>query len=291
MGKKARKDIVDGYLFLLPSLIIFGLFMVYPLIYGFIISLYQWNGVGAKIYIGVQNYVTLFKDPLFWQALWHNVIIAVVVVSGKIVFGLLLALLLTGKFRGVAVYRTIYFLPMIMSAVAVGLLWSYIYNFNFGLINNGLRALGVPMDKLPTWLGDSSTALPSLMIVEIWRWAGYHTVIFIAALQGIPNELYEAARVDGATLFKKHWYVTLPQLKSTILLNVVLCLIGAFGTFDLVYVMTNGGPNRSTETILTYMYKQAFVGDRFSYASAIAYVAFLIILLLTVVQTRAVTEE
>lgn len=125
--------------------------MVYPFLYGFVISLYQWNGVGAKVYVGIQNYADLFRDQLFWQALSHNVIIAIVVVSGKIVLGLLLALLLAGKFRGVSVYRTIYFLPMIMSAVAVGLLWSYIYNFNFGIINNGLRALGVRADKLPAW--------------------------------------------------------------------------------------------------------------------------------------------
>lgn len=289
--KRIRKDIIDGYLFSLPALIIFALFMIYPLIYGFIISLNQWDGLGEKTFIGFENYTTLFQDQQFWQALSHNGIIAVVIVAGKVILGLLIALMLAGKFRGVTAYRTAYFMPMIMSTVAVGLLWSYIYNFNFGLVNNALRALGVPNSHLPTWLGDSSTALLSVMLVEIWRWVGYHTVIFIAALQGIPNDLYEAALVDGANNVQKHWYITIPQLKTSIVLNAILSLISALGTFDLVYVMTDGGPNRATETILTYMYKQAFVGDRFGYASAIAYIAFAIIIVFTVFQTRVMTEE
>lgn len=290
MSKIERKNLRDGYLFSAPALIFFVVFTIYPLLYGFVISLYQWNGVGKKTFIGLGNYVGLIQDSAFWAALQHNIIYAVGVVTGKVVIGLLLAILLTRKMKGITFYRICFFMPMMMSAVAVGYLWAYVYNYNFGLINSFLKAIGVPMNHLPKWLGSTHTSLISVIIVELWRWVGYHTVIFIAAIQGIPKELYEAATVDGANALQTHWYITFPQLKSTIILNVMLSLIGAIGTFDLIHVMTDGGPNKSTEMIMTYMYNQAFIGDRFGYASAIAYVAFLIILIFTILQTKVITE-
>lgn len=290
MSKIERKNLRDGYLFSAPALIFFVVFTIYPLLYGFVISLYQWNGVGKKTFIGLGNYLGLIQDSAFWAALQHNIIYAVGVVTGKVVIGLLLAILLTRKMKGITFYRICFFMPMMMSAVAVGYLWAYVYNYNFGLINSFLKAIGVPMNHLPKWLGSTDTSLISVIIVELWRWVGYHTVIFIAAIQGIPNELYEAATVDGANALQTHWYITFPQLKSTIILNVMLSLIGAIGTFDLIHVMTDGGPNKSTEMIMTYMYNQAFIGDRFGYASAIAYVAFLIILIFTILQTKVITE-
>ena len=290
MSKIERKNLRDGYLFSAPALIFFVVFTIYPLLYGFVISLYQWNGVGKKTFIGLGNYVGLIQDSAFWAALQHNIIYAVGVVTGKVVIGLLLAILLTRKMKGITLYRICFFMPMMMSAVAVGYLWAYVYNYNFGLINSFLKAIGVPMNHLPKWLGSTDTSLISVIIVELWRWVGYHTVIFIAAIQGIPKELYEAATVDGANALQTHWYITFPQLKSTIILNVMLSLIGAIGTFDLIHVMTDGGPNKSTEMIMTYMYNQAFIGDRFGYASAIAYVAFLIILIFTILQTKVITE-
>lgn len=276
MSKIERKNLRDGYLFSAPALIFFVVFTIYPLLYGFVISLYQWNGVGKKTFIGLGNYVGLIQDSAFWAALQHNIIYAVGVVTGKVVIGLLLAILLTRKMKGITFYRICFFMPMMMSAVAVGYLWAYVYNYNFGLINSFLKAIGVPMNHLPKWLGSTDTSLISVIIVELWRWVGYHTVIFIAAIQGIPKELYEAATVDGANALQTHWYITFPQLKSTIILNVMLSLIGAIGTFDLIHVMTDGGPNKSTEMIMTYMYNRSFIGDRFGYASAIAYVAFLL---------------
>lgn len=290
MSKIERKNLRDGYLFSAPALIFFVVFTIYPLLYGFVISLYQWNGVGKKTFIGLGNYVGLIQDSAFWAALQHNIIYAVGVVTGKVVIGLLLAILLTRKMKGITFYRICFFMPMMMSAVAVGYLWAYVYNYNFGLINSFLKAIGVPMNHLPKWLGSTDTSLISVIIVELWRWVGYHTVIFIAAIQGIPKELYEAATVDGANALQTHWYITFPQLKSTIILNVMLSLIGAIGTFDLIHVMTDGGPNKSTEMIMTYMYNQAFIGDRFGYASAIAYVAFLIIPIFTILQTKVITE-
>lgn len=290
MSKIERKNLRDGYLFSAPALIFFVVFTIYPLLYGFVISLYQWNGVGKKTFIGLGNYLGLIQDSAFWAALQHNIIYAVGVVTGKVVIGLLLAILLTRKMKGITFYRICFFMPMMMSAVAVGYLWAYVYNYNFGLINSFLKAIGVPMNHLPKWLGSTDTSLISVIIVELWRWVGYHTVIFIAAIQGIPKELYEAATVDGANALQTHWYITFPQLKSTIILNVMLSLIGAIGTFDLIHVMTDGGPNKSTEMIMTYMYNQAFIGDRFGYASAIAYVAFLIILIFTILQTKVITE-
>ena len=290
MSKIERKNLRDGYLFSAPALIFFVVFTIYPLLYGFVISLYQWNGVGKKTFIGLGNYVGLIQDSAFWAALQHNIIYAVGVVTGKVVIGLLLAILLTRKMKGITFYRICFFMPMMMSAVAVGYLWAYVYNYNFGLINSFLKAIGVPMNHLPKWLGSTDTSLISVIIVELWRGVGYHTVIFIAAIQGIPKELYEAATVDGANALQTHWYITFPQLKSTIILNVMLSLIGAIGTFDLIHVMTDGGPNKSTEMIMTYMYNQAFIGDRFGYASAIAYVAFLIILIFTILQTKVITE-
>ena len=198
MSKIERKNLRDGYLFSAPALIFFVVFTIYPLLYGFVISLYQWNGVGKKTFIGLGNYVGLIQDSAFWAALQHNIIYAVGVVTGKVVIGLLLAILLTRKMKGITFYRICFFMPMMMSAVAVGYLWAYVYNYNFGLINSFLKAIGVPMNHLPKWLGSTDTSLISVIIVELWRWVGYHTVIFIAAIQGIPKELYEAATVDGA---------------------------------------------------------------------------------------------
>jgi ABC-type sugar transport system permease subunit len=291
MKTRAVKDVIDGYLFCLPALLIFIVFMIYPIISGFYYSLNQWNGIGKKIFTGFENYKLLMRDPYFWGGFSHNVVYAIGTVTAKIVIGMLFALMLAGKFRGVTVYRAFYFLPMMMSYVAVGLLWAFImYHTNFGIINNTLMILGIPQTKLPLWLGDKSTALLSIMIVDVWRWVGYHIVLYIAAIQGIPEELYEAALVDGANLVQKHWFVTIPQLRNATILNIALCFIGAFSLFDLVYVMTQGGPNRATETILTYMYNQAFTADRFGYASAICYLLFVFIIIFSTIQTNIMNK-
>ena len=274
---------------LLPAALIFLGFTVYPLIYGFYISLNQWDGFTDMKFIGLQNYVNIFQDKLFVTSLVHNLEYAVVTVIGKIVLSLLLASLLNSKIKGITAFRTIYFIPVVISFMAIGLMFQLLLDPNVGLVNGLLMNIGIIKEPI-LFLADTNLALPTIMAIDIWKWVGYQTVIFLAGMQTISPDLYEAAEMDGATSWKKFRYVTIPQLRSVMIINLTLCVMGAFSVFDLPFVMTNGsgGPLNSTHVLMTYMYKITFGGSNsnMGYGSAVAYVVLIIIMVVSLIQSK-----
>ena len=266
-----------AFLMILPAAILFCLFYLWPFVNGFWLSLHNWDGFSDPTWAGFANYQRLLHDRIFLGALRNNLIFVVAVVILKNVLGLGLALLLNQALVGRAFFRAAAFIPVTMSFVAVGLLWSWIYNPVFGLLNGALDLFGLGGLK-QSWLGDADIALYSIIVVDVWKWLGFHAVIYLAGLQTIPSELYESAKMDGAGPLQRFRHVTVPMMMPIIFINTILGLSGAFvRNFDIVYVLTKGGPNHATEVVLTYMMSKAFQDGAMSYAAAIGYVLFLIV--------------
>jgi ABC-type sugar transport system permease subunit len=285
MKRASTKDWRAAWIFLLPALIFFAVFIIYPFVEGLILSLSVWDGFSPPAFVGLRNYEELFRPGgLFLKSLANNSVFAVYTVIGKNVLALFLAMLLNSKIRGRAAYRTILFLPTCLSFVAVGLVWGFIYNPSFGILNAFLSLFGHA--STISWLGDPGLALGSVAFVDIWKWTGYHMVLYLAGLQTIPSELYEAAAVDGASPVRTLGYITIPQLAPVIVVNVVISLMGAYGVFDIVYVMTRGGPYNATQMLLTNMYEVTFQQYQIGLGSAIVVMLFVIVMLITVLQNR-----
>lgn len=264
---------------LAPAAVLFSLFFLWPFLRGLWISLTRWDGFSAPVFIGVANYAKLLGDRLFLGALENNLIFVVLILLLKNVLGLGLAILLDRAIFLRGPIRAAVFIPVTLSFAATGLLWSWIYNPVFGLLNAALDGLGLSALKL-SWLGDADIALYSIIVVDVWKWLGFHAVIYLAGLQTIPDELYEAARIDGAGAVKRFRHITLPLMMPVILINIILGLSGAFvRNFDIVQVLTQGGPNHATEVVMTYMVKTAFQDGNMGYASAMGYALFLIVAL------------
>lgn len=265
---------ITGVFFLLPATIIFTVFIIWPVIQSAHYSLYSWDGLGPPTqFIGLDNYASLVNDSLFRQALLNNGFVIIWSLATQIPLGLSLAILLTGQIKGSSFFRTIYLSPLVLSGVIVGLLWKWIYNPTFGLANEILRMLSLEQ-YTSTWLGDASIALACIMLVSTWRDLGFYIVIFATAIQGIPQDLYEVATIDGANTWQLHRYITLPLLKTTILTATLLSVIGSLLFFDLVWIMTQGGPYNSSELVTTYMFKMAFTLKKWGYATTIGFVLF-----------------
>lgn len=287
---RTKSDVLVAYGFLLPALLVYIAFLLYPFLSGIVISLYRWNGVSPRQFQGIGNYVRLAADPRFLASLWHNVLYALGSVTGKIILGFIFALLLNARIRGMTVYRTLYFTPVVMSFVAVGLLWRWIYNPVFGLFDYLLQTIGFT-HKSVGWLSNPQIALWSVVLVDVWKWTGYHTVIFLAGLQTIPHELYEAAVVDGASFLRRILSITLPGIRQISIINITIALMGAFSVFDPVYVITGGGPYNSSEVILTYMYLRTFQQQELGYGTAMVVVLFAIVILISLWQQRFTRER
>ncbi len=240
--------------------------------------------------MGFQNYIDAMHDGTYWTALEHNVIYAVGTVTGKMVLGFGLALVLNRAMPGRAVFRTALFLPVVLSFVVVGLMWNWIYDYNSGLINDGLGAVGLGSLK-EAWLGSISLALYALIIVDIWKWFGFHMVIFLAGLQSIPSELYEASRIDGSSTWDEIRLITLPLMVPVIMINVILASSGAFNVFDIVYVMTTGGPVNATNVAMVDIYTEAFQFNQFGYASALSIVQLILVSAISLVILRLLRRE
>lgn len=267
--------------FLAPSLLLYAVFVLYPYAQAFWISLHQWRGVSAnKKYIGLDNYRKLANDDNFWNALRHNGEMLIVLPIFTIGLAMLFATLFVQGGRGVRganFYRITYFFPQVMSVVVVGILWQYIYNPNSGLVNGFLGAVG--LDSLErAWLGDTSTALWAVAAVIVWQAVGFYMVLFVAGMQSIPLDYYEAARLDGASRFRQFRDVTLPLLWDNVRVAIVYIAIAALDLFTIIQVMTGGRPQRSTDVVALYMYEQAFTNSQFGYASAIGVVLLILTL-------------
>lgn len=276
-----KQEAIFGYLFILPALAILAIFVIYPVISGFVISFLEWDVLSASHFVGLDNYRKLLVDTDFKTALWNTAYYAGVTVPLTILISLGLALLLNQGLIGTATYRAIYFLPVITSSVAISVVWKWIYNPDYGLLNIALYSLGLPC---PDWLGSTTWAMPAIIIMSIWRGLGSNIVIFLAGLQGVPRSLYEAATIDGASRYQLFRHITLPLISPTTFFVLVMSVISSFQVFDQVMVMTQGGPGNATLVVVYHIYREAFRNFRMGYASAAAYVLFLLILILTLFQ-------
>ncbi len=273
------------FLFLLPAILIFSLYMVTPIPLSAYYSLFEWEGFGEKVFLGLSNWSELIRDQVFQQALGNNLKLVILSMLGQLPIALLLAVFLSQKTRLTDFLKTVYFIPLLVSSVAVATLWSNIYNPNFGLLNMFFQALGFE-NLFIDYLGSPHLALYSVVVAINWRYIPFYMILFIAAINNIPENLYEAAEVDGASGFKKFFHITLPLLRPTIINAGVLSLVGSLKFFDIVYVLTGGGPSHASELMATYMYKSAFNDFRMGYGSTIALALFIIAFSLSLIFMR-----
>ena len=288
-GRK-RDERITAHAFTAPAVILLIAFLVVPMIYTVYYSgfKYQIMRPDAIKMIGIENYQKLFQDKNFWMALKNTVYFTVVVVPVQCILALGLALLVSKKFRGVAIFRTMYFSPQLTSMVVISVLWSVLYNANpsTGLINSLLVSLG--MDPI-NFLSNEHTAMNSIIFMSAWQGAGYQMMIFLAGLQGIPKDQYEAASVDGANKWNQFLFITLPGLKGTIKYVIMITMIQAMKLFTQPYIMTQGGPKNSTKTLVYYIYTQGFQKGNFGYACSIATVFFVIVVAMSLLMKKVTT--
>lgn len=266
-----------AFVFALPALAVFMFYFILPIPMSLFYSFFRWNGMFSSpmIPVGLSNWFSLFGDTVFWKAVENNFLLVGVSIATQIPIGLLLGLLISTKLKGMRAIKLLYFLPMMMSVVGIGLLWGYIYDPNFGLLNAALKFIGLNKFALG-WLGNPNTALWSIFVVICWEYIPFYMIIFAAAISNIPKELIDAAKIDGATRLQTFFKITLPLLTDAIRTSTVLALVGSLQYFALMYVMTDGGPNHSTEVMALWMYKQAFSFFKTGYGSAIATFMFII---------------
>lgn len=289
-GTITFRQSLGGYAFIAPWLIGFLVFTAGPMIASLLISLHSWSMLSPPTWIGLENYQTILtEDPLFPISLWNTGFYVLLSVPLTIVVGLALAVLLHNQLPGMSFFRTMVFLPSIMNIIAVSVLWLWIFNPEFGLLNSLLRWVGI---EGPLWLQSEAWAKPSLVVMSLWG-VGGTTIIFLAALQGVPPELHEAAALDGAGPARRFFHITIPMISPAIFFSSIMGVIGSFQVFAQVFVMTGGaqsgsegGPNNATLFLVLYLYKKAFQEFRMGYASALAWILFFIILAFTVLQTR-----
>lgn len=280
----------EGYLFLLPSLAGFILFVLIPVGAALVLSLYEWSLLSPGEYVGLTNYLNLFRrDPIFFKALGNTLYFTVTIVPLQLAAGLAVALALNQAIKGIAIYRLIYFMPVVTTIVAGALVFQWIFNKDFGILSAVIWRLneltGIPVQP-PDWLTDPAWARPAVVILTLWKNVGFTMVIYLAGLQAIPVELYDAAEVDGATSWRRLLYITLPMISPTTFFLMVIQMIGAFQLFDEAFVMTRGGPAQATTTIVYHVYVNAFEYRRFGMASTVAWVLFAFIFAFTFLQNR-----
>ena len=279
-----QQENLAGWLFASPWVIGFVLFTAGPMIASAVFSFTSWNIIQPMRWTGLENLKTaLSGDSLVWLSLQITTIYAFVSVPLQIVFGLVVALLLNSKIRGLQFYRTIYYMPSVLSGVAVALLWRWIYAPDFGLINSFLASFGI---RGPGWLGDARWALPSLIGMALW-YVGGGIVVYLAGLQGVPAELYEAAEVDGADYPRRLWHVTIPMITPVLFYELITGIIGALQVFTQALIMTDGGPHNATLFYMLYLYRNAFQYFKMGYASVLAWILFFYILALTFLVLRS----
>ncbi len=279
-----RRNRLTAYAFLLPNFIGFLTFTLVPIIVAFGLSFYKWDSANPAVFVGLKNFFKLFRDETFQISLVNTIYFSAVTVPFTIIVALFLAVLLNQKIKGIQFFRTLYFFPYITSMVAVAVVWLMLLQPTMGPVNGFLKWIGI--QNPPGWTASTVWAMPAVILVSVWRQVGYYMVIYLAGLQNIPEYLYEAATIDGANLWQKFRYVTLPMLTPATFLNTLLLVIGSFKIFDQVYIMTDGGPGRATNTLVYCIYNQAFWFFNFGYASMVAMVLFIMVLVLTIIQFK-----
>lgn len=283
-GTLQRRETAAGYLFVAPMMIGLIIFTLFPILCSILLSFTDWkfvSGLGKIRFVGLDNFIKLFSDPIFTQSLTNNLILLIVVPVTMLV-SLILAVVINGRVYGKSAFKIIFFMPGISSAVAIAIVFQVIFHPTYGPANSMLRALG--LENPPLWLADPTYAILSVMFIMVWIDLGYNMLIYIAGLQNIPADLYEAAELDGASTWQKFKNITWPLLTPTTFFLLITGVIGSFKAFNLIKVLTDGGPANSTSTIVYDMYQTAFINLKTGYASSISVVLFLMILLVTALQ-------
>ena len=278
------------YAFVAPSILLLLFFMAYPLADSLALSFYQWKGLGPRTFVGLSNFKEMVADRLFFGATWHTIVLAVVVTLGTVGIGFILAMAISRRVTGWKTFRVGYYLPVMLSLVVVGALWLRIYEYNWGLLNTFLRGIGLDVLALP-WLADMKYALWSVIIVIIWQYAGFPMIVILAAIEGIPQDLHDAATIDGVNDWQRGRYLTLPLIRPVVASISMLQLILSLKVFDIVWVMTKGDPGNSTAVLGTFLFRKGFETQQYGYASAVAVVMFLIVFTLTYLYQRFIKFE
>ena len=279
---------VVPYLFILPNMVLFLGFMIVPLMMSFYYSLTKWNGLGDPSWVGFANYEYLFKNEAFINAIFNTMKFTIITVPLLIMLALFLAIFLNQKMKFRGFFRGALYVPSIVSLIAAGMIFVWLFDPQLGLINYGLESIGL---KAIDWSNDPKYAMLMIIAGTLWSRVGYNMIIYIAGLQGISQEYYEASAIEGATKMQQFRYITFPLLKTSNVFVLITCIIYSFKTFDLVYAMTRGGPLNSTETLVVYIYNQAFQSNNYGRASAAGVVLFLALLILTIIRFRVNKED
>lgn len=285
LRKQLAKDSVFAFFLVSPTVVLVGIFVIYPILSAIMNSFYDWNLMHYqnKTFIGLKNYMDLFTDKQFLQVIVNTFYYTLGTVPLGIIFAVLIALPLSGKLAGLTFYRTVYFFPVITPVVAVSLGWMLLYDTNFGMLNYVLESVGLPPQP---WLAMPRTAMLAVIIMSVWKGLGVNIVLYIAGINAIPRELYEAAKIDGANTIRQFRHLTWPLLTPTTFFVLIISTIGSFQAFGQIYVMTKGGPLRSTTTIVYDLYQNAFVFFKMGYASAQGVILFLILVIFTMLQWK-----
>ncbi|MDR0656533.1 MAG: sugar ABC transporter permease [Treponema sp.] len=283
-GKKINTTVI---LFIFPAFVLYTIFVIIPSLTSIQLSFTNWDGISLKYrYIGLDNYIEILSSRRFWSAMWNTLLLTFIISIGENVLALALALALDKVrwFKGF--FRSIFYIPVLISGVVSGFIWLTMYNWNFGIINSLLRQAGLESWAV-NWIGEPKIVLYSLALTIIWKGAGYYMVIYLAGLQGIPKECLESAVIDGAAPWQSFWYITFPLLAGSITINLTLSLINGLKIFDQIVVMTNGGPGFASETITYLIYRVAFSESRQGFGTALAVILFMLIFILNAIQSKA----
>ena len=289
---KIKKKTGLPYLFMLPSiLILLGVYLL-PFLYSLYISVTDWSGMGQKLnFVGLSNYKGLFEEPHFWETLRNNLIYFVELVGIQFIISMVLAVVLNAAFKGRNFFRALYFMPTIICTLAVGFIWNIMFDPINGPIKTLLKNAGFLELSRIMWLGNTKTAIHAVSFVSLWQWTGWSMVIYLAGLQSIDKNLYEAAEIDGANAVQKFFKVTLPLLAPSITVNLVNSTVGALKIFDLPFIMTGGGPGHATESLAMMMYTYSFGLNKMGYGTAISIILFVVILIISGVQTTVLRRR
>lgn len=275
-------------MYILPALLLVSVLIFIPLILTGYYGLMDWDGIGAMKFIGLENYINAIQDAKFWDSAWHSILLAIFSTLSLGIY-LAISLILASKIKGANLLRKIYLIPMLLSSVAIAQLWIKVFNPSNGILNTILVWFGV--ENPPLWLSDTSIVLYAIFIPILWQYAGFYILIYYAALKNIPESLIEAAKIDGATPWQIAMKIKLPLIMGVVKVTIVLAIVGSLKYFDLIYVMTGGGPNGSSEVMASYMYKLAFSSSNFGYGSAIGFLLLVITLIVTFIINKLTASK
>lgn len=278
-----RQEAILGYLFIAPNLISFAVFLLGPIVASLLLSFTDWDLIQAPKFVGLSNYSRMLNDAQLWVSLGNTLKFAALSIPLGIAISLGLALAMNQRLKGITLYRTAFFIPVVASTVAVAMVWRWILNAEFGILNHVLGLFGIARQS---WLSNPALVIPSLVLVAVWKNMGYNMILFLAGLKAIPQHLYEAAAIDGANPFQRFRFITLPLLTPTLFFITVLSVIGSFQVFDIVFIMTGGGPGDASRVYYYWLWQNAFKFFRMGYASAMAWALFAVLFVMTLIQVR-----